>query len=104
MDDLAGLIFMCSNETKRDCFKYRVFGLPEAKKNMVEQVKKGTKLFLFDVDKRILYGVYKATSEGGINLVEQAFKNSSRKFPAQVLAGCHVYMYMQTYKYNYVNL
>ena len=88
--DLAGLISMCSNETKKDCFKYRVFGFPEAKKDMVEKVKKGTKLFLFDVDKRILYGVYQATSTGGINLVEEAFKNSSRKFPAQVHTQTHM--------------
>ncbi|KAI5063173.1 hypothetical protein GOP47_0021720 [Adiantum capillus-veneris] len=82
--DLAGLIFMCNSETKKDCFKYRVFGLPEAKRNLVEQVKKGTKLFLFDIDKKVLHGVYKASSEGGMNLIEEAFKDSSRKFPAQV--------------------
>ncbi|MCO5591430.1 hypothetical protein L7F22_045413 [Adiantum nelumboides] len=82
--DFAGLIFMCNTETKKDCFKYRVFGLPETKKNIVEQVKKGTKLFLFDIDKKVLHGVYKASSEGGMNLIEEAFKDSSRKFPAQV--------------------
>ncbi|KAH7404756.1 hypothetical protein KP509_15G041200 [Ceratopteris richardii] len=82
--EFSGLIFMCNSETKKDCFKYRVFGLPEAKKNIVEQVKKGTRLFLFDIDKRILHGVYKASSEGGMNLVEEAFKTSERKFPAQV--------------------
>ena len=84
MVDIAGLIFMCNGETKKDCFKYRVFGLPEAKKDIVEQVKKGTKLFLFDIDKRVLYGVYNASSEGGMNLVQEAFKDSDRKFPAQV--------------------
>eukprot|EP00250_Pteridium_aquilinum_P013707 c21520_g1_i1 orf=569-1867(-) len=82
--DFAGLIFMCNSDTKKDCFKYRVFGLPEGKKNIVEQVKKGTKLFLFDIDKRVLHGVYKASSEGGINLIDEAFKDSKRKFPAQV--------------------
>ena len=82
--DIAGLIFMCNGETKKDCFKYRVFGLPEAKKDIVEQVKKGTKLFLFDIDKRVLYGVYNASSEGGMNLVQEAFKDADRKFPAQV--------------------
>ena len=82
--NIAGLIFMCNGETKKDCFKYRVFGLPEAKKDIVEQVKKGTKLFLFDIDKRVLYGVYNASSEGGMNLVQEAFKDADRKFPAQV--------------------
>lgn len=87
--DIAGLIFMCNTATKKDCFKYRVFGLPEAKKDIVEQVKKGIKLFLFDIDRRVLYGIYKASSEGGINLMEEAFKDSNRKFPAQVRFRIH---------------
>jgi len=87
--DLDGLIFMCNSDTKKDCFKYRVFGLPEGKKNLVEQVKKGTKLFLYDIDKKVLHGVYKASSEGGINLIEEAFKDSERKFPCQVRFRIH---------------
>lgn len=87
--EIAGLIFMCNTSTKKDCFKYRVFGLPEAKKHIVERVKKGIKLFLFDFDQRVLYGIYKAMSAGGMNLEAEAFKDSERKFPAQVRFRIH---------------
>ncbi|MCO5604052.1 hypothetical protein L7F22_058209 [Adiantum nelumboides] len=82
--DFSGLIFMCNTETKKDCFKHHVFGLPEAKKDIVEKAKKGMKLFLFDIDQKVLYGVYKASSLGGMNLVSEAFQDSERKFPAQI--------------------
>lgn len=84
--DFAGLIFMCNSVTKKDCFKYHVFGFPEARKDVIERAKKGIKLFLFDIDQKVLYGVYKASSLGGMNLVSEAFQDSERKFPAQVLS------------------
>ncbi|KAH0750984.1 hypothetical protein KY290_030216 [Solanum tuberosum] len=79
--DLSGFIFLCNRETKLDCFRFRVFGVGSNKKEMVEKIKSGTKLFLFDIELRLLYGVYEATSTGGINLEAHAFGG---KFPAQV--------------------
>ncbi|KAH7423321.1 hypothetical protein KP509_12G049100 [Ceratopteris richardii] len=49
---------MCNAETKKDCFKYHVFGFPEAKMDVVQKAKKGMKLFLFDIDQKVLHGIF----------------------------------------------
>ncbi|XP_077239006.1 uncharacterized protein LOC143880129 [Tasmannia lanceolata] len=76
-----GLIFMCNALTKKDCYRYKVLGLPANKKEMVAKVYKGMRLFLFDVDLRLMYGIYKAAGPGGYNIEPKAFKTG---FPSQV--------------------
>jgi len=76
-----GMIFMCSSETKEDCYRYRVLGLPAGKKDMVLKIYKGMRLFLFDVNRKMMYGIYKATGPGGYNIEPRAFRS---QFPSQV--------------------
>ncbi|XP_057813413.1 uncharacterized protein LOC131027391 [Cryptomeria japonica] len=84
-NDIAGLIFMCNSKTKEDCFRYHVFGLPKSQKDIVERVTRGMKLFLYDFELRLMYGIYRAKRRGGLDLQPDAFKSSNRPFPAQVL-------------------
>lgn len=79
--DSFGMIFMCSSKTKKDCYHYKVLGLPASKKQVVQKIYKGMRLFLFDFDLRLMYGIYKATGPGGYNIEPKAFKSS---FPSQV--------------------
>ncbi|GAA0140026.1 calcium-binding protein [Lithospermum erythrorhizon] len=79
--DTKGMIFMCSSKTKPDCYRYKVLGLPAGKREMVENICKGMILFLYDVQKKLLYGIYKAAADGGYDIEPEAFNS---KFPAQV--------------------
>ncbi|XP_041990241.1 uncharacterized protein LOC121741522 [Salvia splendens] len=76
-----GMIFMCSSGTKKDCYQHGVFGLPENKKDIVKKIYTGMRLFLYDTDLKLMYGIYKAAGPGGYNIKPNAFKS---QFPSQV--------------------
>ncbi|KQJ91511.1 uncharacterized protein LOC100841770 isoform X2 [Brachypodium distachyon] len=82
--NMAGAIFMSNSETREQCFRTNVFGLPPEYEPFVTDVKQGMPLFLFDYTERKLYGVFEATSDGGMNINRAAFRSNGRTYPAQV--------------------
>lgn len=51
-----GAIFMSNRSTIEECFERKLFGLPASLTNFVRGVKVGMLLFLFEYEKRKLYG------------------------------------------------
>ncbi|KAJ1377772.1 Development/cell death domain [Sesbania bispinosa] len=79
-----GAIFMSNRSTLEECFEKSLLGLPGSFSGFVQRVKAGMILFLFEFEERKLYGVFKAISDGTMNIVPHAYTSSGRSFPAQV--------------------
>lgn len=80
----SGAIFMSNRETKKECLKMDLFALPSGFANFVKQVKAGMYLFLFEYEKRQLFGVYQASTDGGINILPKTSSSLLKQYPAQV--------------------
>ncbi len=84
LSTLRGHIFACTKSTERECLDGMVFGTNKIYADKISRVKAGDKLFLLNVDTDKLFGTFEATSDGGFNLVPEAWKG---KYPYQVRIG-----------------
>lgn len=80
-----GAIFMSNRSTIDECFQRNLFGLPHAFAEFVKEVKAGMILFLFEYEQKKLYGVFRAVSDGRMDIVPSAYHSTGKKFPAQVI-------------------
>lgn len=91
----SGAIFMASCTTFGECLERKIFALSQSYADFVRDVKPGMILFLFEYEKRELYGVFKATSNGEMDIIPHAFTSSGRQFPAQVVLFVSKINYLQ---------
>jgi len=81
VSELKGFIAVCRNDTERECFDRMLFGSVMRYWNSVKRVQKGDVGFLLNLDTDVLYGLFRAESDGTMNIVPEAW---GARFPAQV--------------------
>lgn len=78
---MKGYIFACTNKTEQECFEHMLFSTNKLYADNILRVKRGDSLFLFNMDKDVLYGTFKAKSDGKKDIVPEAWGG---KYPYQV--------------------
>jgi len=76
-----GHIFVCAEKTREECYRKSLFGSSKAYGAPVLRLKKGDILFLNDLSNDSLSGIYKAASDGGMDIEPEAWKG---KYPYQI--------------------
>jgi len=78
---VKGYVFACTKASQDECFKRLLFGSSKVYGAVAMRVKKGDFLFLWNLDSDLLYGVFKAVTDGQLNMVGEAWEG---KYPYQV--------------------
>jgi DNA modification methylase len=78
---LHGFIFACTNNSQEECLTRMLFGTSRQYGAIAIKVRKGDFLFLHNLDTDVLYGIFRATSDGKKNIEAEAWGGS---YPYQV--------------------
>ncbi len=78
---IRGFIFTTSNKTEKECLDRMLFGTDRVYGPVVIRIRKGDLLFLVNIDEDVIYGVFKAVSDGGFKIVPEAWNG---RYPYQV--------------------
>jgi len=70
---IRGFVFACTKETEAECLSRLLFGTDRVYGPIVIRIRKGDLIFLNNIDTNVLYGVFKAASDGGFNIQPEAF-------------------------------
>lgn len=80
-----GFLFACTSDTEDECFNRKLFATEKAYGPIVIRIRKGDLLFLNNIDTDVIYGVFRAVSDGFFNVESGIF---NRKYPYQVRIEC----------------
>ncbi len=78
---IRGFVFACTNKSEKECLDRLLFGTEKVYGPIVMRIREEDLLFLNNLDSNCLYGVFKAVSDGGLNIESEAWKG---KYPYQV--------------------
>lgn len=80
-DKTRGFIFACTNSTQNECFSRLLFGNARPNGAVAIRVQEGDRLFLLNLETDLLYGVFRAITEGKLNIESDAWGGN---YPYQV--------------------
>ena len=80
-----GFLFACTRNTEDECFNRMLFATEKAYGPIVIRIREGDLLFLNNMDTDVIYGVFRAVSEGYFNKESGEFNT---KYPYPVKIEC----------------
>lgn len=81
----TGHLCLSSHFTQKECFQRKLFGHSKKQLRIVERIKKGSPIFLFNTDSKALMGPFIAASDGAYNIEPDAWTTIYPfGFPSQV--------------------
>ncbi len=80
-----GFLFACTSDTEEECFNRMLFATEKGYGPIVIRIRKGDLLFLNNIDTDVMYGVFRAVSDGVFKVESGIF---NKKYPYQVRIEC----------------
>ena len=71
-------LFVCTNKSEGECLDRLLFATEKSYGPVVLRIRRGDILFLNNIDTDVLHGVFKAVSDGGLDIEEGAFNGRYR--------------------------
>jgi DNA modification methylase len=78
---IRGFIFASTKKTESECLNKLIFGTDRVYGPVVIRIRKDDLIFLNNIDTNVIYGVFKAISDGGFKIDPEAFGG---RYPYQV--------------------
>ncbi len=78
---IRGFIFACTEKTEEECLRRNLFVTDRVYGPVVIRIRRGDLIFLNNIDTDVLYGIFKAISDGGFKIDPHAFEG---RYPYQV--------------------